>query len=135
MAQYLDDIDYWTLSAADRLLLVQDILDSVLAENQDDALTPDLAGGRRWRLPRHLPSTYRRLNALSPSVKWIFDAVIHTLQNAEETRRRPCLPRPNQFGVDSTAGVWHVSTPQLTPPTPCPVIPAPRASNPASTLP
>jgi hypothetical protein len=85
MAQYLDDIDYWTLSAADRLLLVQDILDSVLAENQDDALTPDLAGGRRWRLPRHLSSTYRRLNALSPSAKWIFDAVIHTLQNAEET--------------------------------------------------
>lgn len=85
MAQYLDDIDYWTLSTADRLLLVQDILDSVLAENQGDSLMPDMAGGRRRRLPRHLPSTYRRLNALSPAAKWIFEAVIYTLQNAEES--------------------------------------------------
>ena len=85
MAQYLDDIDYWTLSATDRLLLVQDILDSVLAENQDDSLTPGMAGAPRRRLPRHLPSTYRRLNALPPTSKWIFEAVIHTLQNAEET--------------------------------------------------
>ncbi|MBW7904787.1 MAG: addiction module protein [Phycisphaerae bacterium] len=40
MKQPLDDIDYWTLSVADRLVLVQDILDSVLAETRAEPLTP-----------------------------------------------------------------------------------------------
>lgn len=36
----LEDIDYWKLSIADRLVLVQDILDSVLAETHAEPLTP-----------------------------------------------------------------------------------------------
>lgn len=36
----LEDIDYWNLSIADRLVLVQDILDSVLAETCAEPLTP-----------------------------------------------------------------------------------------------
>ncbi|NUQ13528.1 MAG: addiction module protein [Gemmatimonadaceae bacterium] len=36
----LDDIDYWKLSIADRLVLVQDILDSVLAETHAEPLAP-----------------------------------------------------------------------------------------------
>ena len=35
----LDDIDYWKLSIADRLVLVQDILDSVLAETCAEPLS------------------------------------------------------------------------------------------------
>lgn len=40
MKRSLDDIDYWTLSIADRLVLVQDILDSVLAETRIEPLSP-----------------------------------------------------------------------------------------------
>lgn len=41
MPHSLDDIDYLHLSAAERLLLVQDILDSVMAEAQAEPLTPE----------------------------------------------------------------------------------------------
>jgi|GEM_PF-1897803 len=41
MAHNLDNIDYSHLSAAERLLLVQDILDSVLADAQTEPLTPE----------------------------------------------------------------------------------------------
>lgn len=36
----LDDIDYLHLSTADRIILAQDILDSVLAEAEAPAFTP-----------------------------------------------------------------------------------------------
>ncbi|MCC7390174.1 MAG: addiction module protein [Phycisphaerales bacterium] len=41
MTRSLDDIDYLRLSPAERLLLVQDILDSVMAEAQAEPLTPE----------------------------------------------------------------------------------------------
>ncbi|QOJ14002.1 MAG: addiction module protein [Planctomycetia bacterium] len=41
MSTSLDDIDYWKLPIADRLVLAQDILDSVLAETRADTLTPE----------------------------------------------------------------------------------------------
>lgn len=40
MTRPVDDIDYLHLSAAERLLLVQDILDSVMAETRAEPLTP-----------------------------------------------------------------------------------------------
>lgn len=40
MTHSLDDIDYLHLSAAERLLLVQDILDSIVAEGHAEPLTP-----------------------------------------------------------------------------------------------
>lgn len=40
MTRPVDDIDYLHLSAAERLLLVQDILDSIVAEAQADPLSP-----------------------------------------------------------------------------------------------
>lgn len=36
-----DEIRYWLLPVADRLVLAQDILDSVLAETSADSLTPE----------------------------------------------------------------------------------------------
>ena len=39
MTHNLDNIDYSHLSAAERLLLVQDILDSILADAQAEPLT------------------------------------------------------------------------------------------------
>jgi putative addiction module component (TIGR02574 family) len=41
MSRPLDDIDYLSLSVGERLVLVQDILDSVMAEAQADLLTPE----------------------------------------------------------------------------------------------
>ncbi|MFO0835787.1 MAG: addiction module protein [Phycisphaerales bacterium] len=40
MTRPVDDIDYLHLSAAERLLLVQDILDSVMAETGAEPLSP-----------------------------------------------------------------------------------------------
>ncbi|GIK23577.1 MAG: hypothetical protein BroJett005_29910 [Ignavibacteriota bacterium] len=39
-----DDFDYWKLSVADRIVLAQDILDSVLAEAESGAVPL----GDRW---------------------------------------------------------------------------------------
>lgn len=41
MTRFLDEINYWTLPVPDRLVLAQDILDSVLAEAQAAPLHPD----------------------------------------------------------------------------------------------
>lgn len=41
MTRSLEDIHYLQLSAAERLLLVQDILDSVMAEAQAEPLTSE----------------------------------------------------------------------------------------------
>ena len=63
MPQNLDDIDYSHFSAAERLLLVQDILDSVLAHSQPEALTPE-----------QVAELDRRCNAVDsgtmPSFQW-----------------------------------------------------------------
>jgi putative addiction module component (TIGR02574 family) len=41
MKQAIQDIDYTTLSPSERLILVQDILDSVVVSASDDVLTPE----------------------------------------------------------------------------------------------
>jgi putative addiction module component (TIGR02574 family) len=41
MKQPVQDIDYTTLSPAERLILVQDILDSVVVQASDELLTPE----------------------------------------------------------------------------------------------
>ncbi len=41
MTSPLTDLDYLALSAAERLVLVQDILDSVMAEAQAEPLSPE----------------------------------------------------------------------------------------------
>lgn len=41
MTRHVDEIAYTHLSAAERIVLAQDILDSVLTEAQADPLTPD----------------------------------------------------------------------------------------------
>lgn len=74
-----DDFDYWKLSVADRIVLAQDILDSVLAEAESGAVPL----GDRW-MRRYSAATQKRAASLPQPARRIFEAVLRLLQHAQE---------------------------------------------------
>lgn len=76
-----DDFDYWKLSVADRIVLAQDILDSVLSETESGAVPP---GDRTAWMRRYSVATQQRAASLPQPARRIFEAVLRLMHHAQE---------------------------------------------------